>query len=317
MLKSSRFLVGLLFTAALVLQSCAPKPAEIPVLKIALLPVIDAVPIYAAQQEGLFEKHGVKVEIVPVSAAPERDQLMAAGQADGEINETASVMLFNKESTQIQIVRYALRPTATSPHFFILASAKSRITQPAQLKGIEIGVSQGTVIEYVTDRLLEAQGLTADEIKVISVPKISDRMTLLASGDLKAGTMPDPLASLAIQQGAVNVLDDSKYPQYGYSVISFRKAVIDAQSDAVKAFLAAIEEATTLVNSDPAKFANILSDQKIVPAPLLASYTLPTYPSAGVPTEDEWIDTMNWMLEKQLVPASIAYSSSVTAALLP
>jgi len=149
--------------------------------------------------------------------------LIASGQADGEINEVTSVMSFNREKTQLQVVRYALRPTADSPHFYILASAKSGITSADQLKGVEIGVSQGTVIEYVTDRLLEAQGISTDQIKIIAVPKISDRMSLLASGDLKAGTMPDPQAALAIQQGAVNVLNDASYPQYGFSVISFAK----------------------------------------------------------------------------------------------
>ncbi len=316
-MKLSKVWIFLVLAAALVLQSCTPKSAEMPVLKIALLPIIDAVPIYAAQQEGLFEKHGVKVEIIPVSAAPDRDQLISAGQADGEINETASVMLFNKENTQLQIVRYALRPTADSAHFYILASAKSGITQPDQLKGVEIGVSQGTVIEYVTDRLLEAQGFTADEIKVIPVPKLSDRMTLLASGELSAGTMPDPLATLAMQQGSVNVLDDSKYPQYGYSVISFRKSVIDANPAAIKGFLAALEEATSQVNSDPWKFANILSEQKIVPAPLLASYKLPVYPVKGVPSQEEWNDAMQWMLDKQLLTAKVDYSASVTDQYLP
>jgi len=316
MIKLKAWIVFAL-AAGLLLQSCAPKPTETPILKIALLPVIDAVPIYAAQQEGLFEKHGVQVEIIPVGAAPEREQLISANQADGEINETASVMLFNRESTQLQIVRYALRPTADSPHFYILTSAKSGITKVDQLKGVEIGVSQGTVIEYVTDRLLESQGFTADEIKVLAVPKISDRMNLLASGELSAGTMPDPLASLAMQQGSVNVIDDSKYPQYGYSVISFRKAVIDANPEAIKAFLAALEEATQQVNADPAKFANIMSEQKLVPAPLLTSYRLPTYPTAGVPTLDEWNDTMQWMLDKQLLPAKVDYSTSVTDQFLP
>ena len=80
-------------------------------MKIAVLPIIDTLPMYVAQQEGLFAKHGVNVEFVPVASAPERDQILAAGQADGTINETLAVMLFNKESAQMQVVRYALRPT--------------------------------------------------------------------------------------------------------------------------------------------------------------------------------------------------------------
>ena len=290
---------------------------EMVTLKIAVLPIIDTLPMYVAQQEGLFAKYGVNVEFVPVASAPERDQLLAAGQADGAVNETLAVMNFNKETVQMQAVRYALVPTEGHGHFFILASAQSGITTPDGLKGVEIGVSQGTVIEYVTERLLQAEGLTKDDIKTIAVPKIPDRMALLASGELKAGVMPDPLASLSVQQGAVNVLDDSKHPEYGFSVISFRKAVIDASPDAIKAFLAAIEEATTLLNADPTKYNNVLSEQKLVPAPLIGKFQVPPFPTAGVPTEAEWADALAWAKEKGMLTVDVSYTDSVNATLLP
>ena len=300
----------------------AEQPANAPTtepvtLKIALLPIIDTLPMYVADQEGLFAKYGVNVEFVPVGAAPERDQLIAAGQADGMINETLSTFFFNKESTQVQIVRYALVPTAEAGHFFILASKDSGITTPEGLKGVEIGVSQGTVIEYVTERLLQAAGLAADEIKPLAVPKISDRMSLLASGGIKAGVMPDPLAALAVQGGAVIVLDDAQYPQYGFSVISFRKAVIDAHPDAIRGFLGAIEEATTLVNANPEKYTTLLSDKKLVPEPLLQSYRVPPFPQQGIPSESEWQDALEWAKAKGLLDVDLSYAESVTSSYLP
>ena len=310
-------------TLFLLLAACAPKPSTISnqpttnTLKIAVLPIIDTLPMYVAQQESLFAKHGVNVEFIPVASAPERDQLLAAKGADGTINETLAVMLFNKEKIQMQVVRYALRPTEGKGHFFILASAKSGITSIDQLKGVEIGVSQGTVIEYATDRLLQANGFKADDIKTVAVPKIPDRMALLASGELKAGVMPDPLAALVVGQGGVIVTDDSGHPEYGFSVISFRKEVIDAQPESVKAFLSAIEEATTMLNSDPAKYKNVLSEQKLVPAPLLEKYQAPVFPKAGVPTEAEWQDALNWLKEKNILTVDVSYADSVSASLLP
>ena len=41
----------------------------------------------------------------------------------------------------------------------VVSSAKDNITKPADLKGVEIGISEGTVIAYVTDRLLEVEDL--------------------------------------------------------------------------------------------------------------------------------------------------------------
>ena len=306
----------LLVSLLLLLSACAPQPAA-KTLRIAVLPIIDTLPMYVAQQEGLFAKHGVAVEFIPVASAPERDQLLAAGGADGTINETLAVMLFNREKVQMQVVRYALRPTEGNGHFFILASAQSGISAVNELKGVEIGVSQGTVIEYVTERLLQADGFTADQIKTVAVPKIPDRMALLASGELNAGVMPDPLASLVVSQGGVIVADDSSHPEYGFSVISFRKTVVDASPDAIKGFLAAIEESTAMLNAEPATYKNVLSEQKLVPPPLLDAYQAPIFPTAGVPTTDEWDDALSWLKEKGILTTDVSYEDSVNATLLP
>lgn len=305
--------------AALLMAACGPAATptmETVTLKIAVLPIIDTLPLYVAQGQGMFVAHGVNVELVPVASAPERVQLEASGQVDGSINEILSVMQFNKDSVQMQAVRYALRPAEGYGHFFILASAQSGITTPDGLKNVEIGVSQGTVIEYVTERLLQSESLSADEIVTIPVPKIPDRMALLASGELAAGTLPDPLGALAVQSGAVIVMDDSAHPEYGFSVYSFRKAVIDAHPEAIQGFLAAIDEAIALINADPTKYTDILSEAKIVPAPLLEAYKVPPFPAAGVPTEAEWNDALSWAQEKGMLDVDVSYADSVNQSLL-
>jgi len=294
-----------------------PNEAAEPVtLKIAVLPIIDTLPLYVAQQQDFFAKHGLEVELIPVASAPERVQLMAAGQVDGTINETLAVMQFNKAGVQVQAVRYALRPAEGYGHFFILASGQSGITTSEGLKNIEIGVSQGTIIEYVTERLLQAEGLSADEIKTIPVPKIPDRMALLASGELSAATLPDPLGALAVQSGAVIVMDDSAHPEYGFSIYSFRKSVIDASPEAVMNFLLAVDEAIALINTDPTQYTNILSDANIVPAPLLEAYKVPPFPVADVPTEAEWNDALSWAKDKGMLDVDVSYADSVKPSLL-
>jgi len=299
-------------------EATPEETAKEPVaLKLAVLPIIDTLPLYVAQQEGFFANHSVEVELVPVASAPERVQLIAAGQVDGAINEILSVMLFNKETTSMQAVRYALRPAEGYGHFFILASGQSGITTPEGFKGIEIGVSEGTVIEYVTERLLTAAGLGADEIVTIPVPKIPDRMALLASGELAAATLPDPLGALAVQSGATIVLEDSNHPEYGFSVYSFRTEVIDAEPEAIHGFLAAVDEAIALINDDPTQYTNILSDNNIVPPPLLEAYKVPPFPEAGVPTQEEWDDALSWAKEKGMLDADVSYADSVTDAYLP
>lgn len=321
MKKTISILVIILGMLAAV-PGCAPassSQAEPVTLKIAILPIIDSLPMYVAEKENLFNKHNVQIEFIQVASAPERDQLVAAGQADGMINELLSTILFNKENVQVQTVRYALVPTAESGHFFILAAPGSGIRSPQDLKGVEVGVAQGTVIEYVSDRMLQAQGLKPDEIRIISVPKMADRSALLASGKLKAAVLPDPLAALATKQGATVVMSDADYPQYGFSVYTFSSKTIKEHPGAIRSFLSAIEDAVTLINKNPARYGTLLSDKKVVPADLVNSYQVPTFPTKGVPSKDEWNDIVSWAKDKQLIDSSaeISYPNSVNATYLP
>lgn len=292
-------------------------PVEMAKIRIAVLPILDNLPMYVAQQEGLFAEHGVEVEFIPVASAAERDQVIVAGQADGMINEVVSTLLYNKQDIQVQIVRFARVATPDSPQYQILASPKSGFTSPQELKGVEIGISESTIIEYVTARLLQTEGLTPEEIKTLAVPKIPDRMALLSSGELEAATLPDPLSLLAIQQGAIVILDDTGNSQYSHSTYAFRKPFIDENPEAIRGFLAAVDAATELVNANPAQWEKLLSEQKLVPEPVLGSYTIPAFPGNSVPDEVLWNDILSWAKEKGLVPGDISYPDSVNPSFLP
>lgn len=312
-------LVVLPLLAGLFLPACNANKAstELPVLKLALIPVLDTLPIHVAQNQGFFEKHGVKVEIIPVGSAPERDQLIVANQADGIVNEALSTMFFNKEEIKLVTVRYARAATAQSPLFSILAAKDSPIQTAADLQGVQIGISQGTVIEYLTERLLQAAGLTASEIATTPVPKIDVRMSLLSTGELKAAMLPEPFTSLAIQQGARIVIDDSIIPELSFSTLAFRKTVLDQQPAAMRAFLAAFEEAVQAINADPARWGSLMSEQKLVPASLSGSFKVPSFVAAGVPTEAQWADVLAWAKDKGLIERDISYQDSVDASFLP
>lgn len=302
------------------LGACAPGAApavEDPTLRIGVLPILDALPMYVAEAQGYFKDAGITVTFVPVASAAERDQLMQAGQIDGMINDLISTVLYNKDTQKITIVRFARTATPDAAQYSILAAKNSGITKVSDLKGVEIGISEATVIAYTTDRLLQAEGLASADIKTTNIPKIPDRLQLLASGQLKAANLPEPTASLAVQQGAVVIVDDHTHTDFGNSVISFSVATLSAKPNTVKKFLAAIEKATADVNLSPDKFSTLLSDKKLVPAPLIGKYTLPKFPAASVPTEAQFKDVLAWMKDKNLISADVPYSKLVDANYLP
>jgi NitT/TauT family transport system substrate-binding protein len=282
-----------------------------------VLPILDALPMHVALEQGYFADQNLDVELVPVTSAPERDQLMQAGQVDAMINEIVSTMFYNQQGTKVVIVRFARAATADSPVFSILASGQSGITTPQELAGVEIGVSENTVIEYVTDRVLENAGLVPEDIVKVAVPRIPDRLNLLQSGELAAGVLPDPTTTLAVLNGATVVIDDSSLPEVGTSVISFSAATLAEKPEAVRGFLAALEMAVADLNDHPGDYIQMISDLGMVPATLLETYQLPPYVTASVPTEAQWADALAWAQGKGLVEDDLLYADSVDPSYLP
>ena len=286
-------------------------------LRIAVLPILDTLPMYVAQENGYFDEQALEVEFIPVGSAAERDQVIASGQADGMINDLVSTLLYNQDSTQIQVVSFARIATPEFPQFRILAAKDSGISAVDDLKGVEIGISEGSVIEYTTDRFLEAEGFPALDIVTLAVPSIPVRMSLLDSGEIKAANLPDPLASLAIQGGAVVIIDDTSYPEYGNSLISFRKSVIDSNPGAITSFLTAVEKASKEINADPTKWDTLLTEKKLVPAPLIGSYQIPTFPIGSLPNQTQWEDVVQWGIDKGYISQNVSYGASVNGDYLP
>jgi len=310
-------ILPILLVVTLVLAGCSKSPEASKTIKIAVLPVLDSLPLHVAQANGYFSDAGLTVELIPVGSAPERDQLMQSGQIDGMLNEVVTTLYYNREGSKIKMVRFARIATSAYPVFRILAAKNSGITTVEGLIGVEIGVSEGTIIEYMADRVLQHAGLTADEIIKIGVPKIADRTALLESGELKAAVMPDPLASLLMQKGAVAIIDDTTLPEVSNSVYSFSVETLEKYPAEVKAFLAAVEKAVVEINQNKDAYTDLMVEMKLVPEAAVGKYAIPDFPTASVPSEAQFADALAWTQSKGLVQGELQYKDNIDPSFLP
>lgn len=297
-------------------ESSAQQPKN-KVLKVALLPILDAFPYYVAESEGYFAAPGITVSVVPVASALERDQLMQSGAIDGMLNEMITTANFNRGRVQVRSVVSARKAYPDYPLFRVLSAPGNSLASARDLAGVPVGISKNTIIEYVTDRLLQARGLKPNRIVKKSVPIIPERYQLLLQGQIKAATLPDPLAKSALEAGAGEIVDDAAYPQYSVSVLSFHVESLKHKSRQVRLFLNAWDRAAAAVNQSPESYRGLLLKKIRVPKNIQQSYKIPPYPRREVPTADQWADVMNWMLEKGLLESALPYEDSITAEFLP
>ena len=319
MQKNTIWLIAVILLAGSGLVGCGgPEPtAEVQTLSMALLPVMDVLPFHVADQNGYFDQVGVKVELVPVKSAQERDTLMQTGQVEGMLTDLLSPVLFNQDEPQIMVVRTARRVYPSLPLFRLLAKPGSDVKVPADLAGVKIGISENTVIEYLTDRMLENAGLTPEQIVVEEVSAIPVRFELLINGEIAAATLPDPLASGAMAAGAVPAVDDTVVPDLSQSILAFSTNALEAKPEAVRKFLEAWEMAVEELNENPDDYRDLLIEKGRVPESIQGTFQMPPFPGASVPTPEQLADVVQWSLDKGLISQDVPYDQMVDDSYLP
>ena len=293
-------------------QAPSPSSEKPPVLKLALLPIVDVLPFHLAEREGAFAAAGIDVRAVPVSSALERDQLLQSGEVDGMLGELAAAAFFNREGTRIQVVMTARKAYPGAPIFRILSAPGSGIFAPADLAGVPIAISENTIIEYITHRLLESEGLGPDQIVGRSVPAIPERFQLLMEGRVRAATLPDPLAQSAVASGAGMVLDDAAHPVYAVTILAFLADTLREKPGAVRSFLSVWNEAAAKINGDPASFRDLLLEKVRVPENVRQTFSIPPFPLGETPSREQWDDVVRWLAGRGLVEGESPYAASVS-----
>ena len=285
-------------------------------LRVALLPILDTLPFYVAEQEGYFAAEGIQVELVPVKSPNERDALMQANEVDGMLTDLPGVGLFNRDQPQVKVIAMARKAYPGAPLFRLLAAPDSQIDRVADLAGVKIGISQNTVIEYITDRILELSGVPTEQIVVQEITAIPVRFEQLMAGQVQAVTLPDPLAQGAISAGAKLIVDDSQFTQYSQSVLVFGVEAIENKPETLEKFLVAWNKAVSDLNTNPAAFQDLLIEQGRVPESVQGSYIMPPFPKGEITSREQWADIVAWLIEKDLIAREIPYQDAVDTGFL-
>ena len=276
-------------------------------IRVGLLPIIDSVPFYLAEEEGLFEAAGLNVELITFNSALERNVALEAGAIDGQLADLIATGLINNQRHTVSIVKTTYRATNDVAMIALVAGADSGISSPSDLAGRSVGISSNSLIEYHLDLYLDGAGLARDSVEKTEVAAIPVRMELLSQGQLDAAVLPEPLITLAVNAGGEVILDD-RQSRLGMSVLEFNVDYLSDHEAIVKSFLAVHEDAVQLINANPDQYAYLLPEKARLPEFLVGIFQVPPFPTNDVPTEAETQQATDWLLEKELIDEPLEYA---------
>jgi len=280
-----------------------------------VLPVMQALPLFVAQEKGLFAEEGVEVELIPFRSGLEKDAAMAAGQTQGYFGDMLTSMILGANLMPVRMVATIFNTTGDQRMFAILAAPGMGKPSLSDLARKGIAGSSNTVIEYVTTKLLESETPGA-KLKMIETKNILARMPMLLQGQVPGAVLPEPLVTLVEGKGATVVADDRGLGITPTTLL-FTKDFIDRNTDAVRSFLRAVSRASALINQDQEMARPIMIKYARIPEPLQQSIAIPVFIPPAVPEKELVMDVYNWLNNKGVLKNELTFDEMVRGDLLP
>ena len=218
--------------------------------------------IYMADAAGLFEAHGLRMEIVKMVGGSDTGPALSDGRIQLMHIGMSSVVRANAAGFNAVTIG-SLSNVIRSTLF-----AAPGITAPEQLKGAVIGISSaGSESELSTVVALKQLGLSRDDVTLREIGTL--RLPFIRSGEVAASMLGEPYRSEAYAEG-IHALSDmlaDRIP-WLYSGLVVDRAYLAENRDIVLRAMRAIVEGNYLAVSDAdrakpvmAKALNI-TDQK-------------------------------------------------------
>jgi NitT/TauT family transport system substrate-binding protein len=291
------------------MPSPGPRLAAPSPIRIGVLPTEDVLPLWAAQQRGVFEKMGLTVSLVPFTAEQERDAAFRSGTIDAFVGDVLAVARLSAAGSGNRIVTVCLGATAAQGRYGIVASARSRLRYERDLANVPIATSFGTLDEYVLDKLL-GKRMRTWAVKKVQVADPALRLAMLTSGTVDAALLPEPYLSVAILRHGRLVLSDTRGANLSQTVLSVSDAYLTTEGgvSAIDRLIGAWDAGASLVNTKRAQFRPLLVVQANMPKSLSLHYRMNTYPHHGLPAEADVTSMLTWMHDKGLLTAVPRYT---------
>lgn len=299
-------------TMVFVLLGCQDGTPKEDALKVGILPNEEVLPLYVAEEEGLFEKYGINIEIVNFQSAAERDAALQAGAVDGVEGDLLAVALIRQGGTPVKAVTLVMGATPAEGRFAMLAAPGTNIGVE-ELKGKKLAISKNTIIEYVADQMLLAKGIDPEEVQKVNIAKMPLRVENLLQGQVEAAVLPDPLASYAELKGARVLVDDTKLSKnISQSVYFFSEDAIKTKREAINKFLQAYAEGAKTVTNNPERYRNLFNEKVQIPVELQETYPVPSFSPLQLPSREDTMRVISWLKRNKLLTESYTYEDLVT-----
>lgn len=265
--KAGRMLAGLL-SAALLTGACGSGgDEELDEVTAAWLPIMQTTAYYVALEEGIFEKHGIRINSVKFENPNQIIDALVAGQADfGPPGTAAGIAMLAESQFPGTFHVFGLQGGGVDVGRIndgLIVRQDSDIEGFGDLRGKTIGTVPGIQWETITRYLVREAGLDPDTDVEITGIGVALHVPSVVSGTVDATLSLEPVGSIAdaaeeTRRAVVNPVAQTIADPFYSGAAVLTTEFIEERPDVARRVVLAIDEATELVNQDFESYKHLI-----------------------------------------------------------
>lgn len=222
--------------------------------------------MFVAHKEGIFERHGVPVELRVYETAQPMVEEVVDGRIDaGGYSAYPIVMLASRGARAAPVVATTLIEDAEHRLSYVLARPGSGLEFPGDARGKRIGILPTAAYIQWLDAILRAAGIDPDDVTVVPLAPAYQAQALAESGVDMLFTN-DPAATATLVGGFGEIIDDGPpcavrlNDPFDFGAFVLSGSFAAKRPDEAARLVAAIDEAIGRIRVDPDAAALAMAD---------------------------------------------------------
>ena len=273
-------------------------------------PNVDHAPLYVAQENKIFAKHGLEVELLWGGDPDAPLKLVAAGEYPFAVSYQQSVTIARASEEVLPVKSIGL--LVEHPLNTISFLKKTGIKTPADFKGKKVGYTVAPLDVLLFNAIAANAGLAEDDYELINVG--TNILAPLLSGQIDAviGPFRNYEINMLKLEGAEAdffALEKHGIPDYYELVIITHDAYLENHPETTKKLMMAIQEAIKFTKEKPDKalqlFFKANPDATKELEELAFRDTLDLFATTQIQSEEKWNAFAKFAYEKGLISKTV------------
>ena len=211
-------------------------------LKIAVLPTLDCLPFYLAEDHNLFDTVA-DIRLKLFNAQMDVDTAVMNRRVELAVTDLVRAERMIKQDTTIGYL------TATNAYWQLITNRIARMTQLKHLEDKMLAMTRNSVTDLLGDLAVDSAKLKSEFVFRVQINDVNIRLKMLENNEMDALLLTEPQATQALLKKH-KVLLDTRQEDIQMGVIAFREKGMDDQNrkKQMEVFLKGYNDACDSIN---------------------------------------------------------------------